>query len=41
MGPGFDCLGMALNLYANIIFEEIEKGLIIEGCQHVYRNENN
>ena len=41
MGPGFDCLGMALNLYANVIFEEIEKGLIIEGCHPEYQNQNN
>lgn len=41
IGPGFDCLGMALNLYANIKFEEINKGLIIEGCQPEYQNENN
>lgn len=41
IGPGFDCLGMALNLYTNILFEEIEKGLIIEGCQPEYKNKNN
>lgn len=41
IGPGFDCLGMALNLYANIAFEETEKGLIIEGCQPEYQNEDN
>ncbi len=41
IGPGFDCLGMALNLYANIIFEEIDKGLIIKGCQSEYQNKNN
>ncbi len=41
IGPGFDCLGMALNLYANIMFEEIEKGLIIKGCQPEYQNKDN
>ncbi|MCK9267212.1 MAG: homoserine kinase, partial [Alkaliphilus sp.] len=41
MGPGFDCLGMALNLYTNVIFEEIERGLIIKGCHPEYQNENN
>ena len=41
MGPGFDCLGMALNLYTNVMFEEIERGLIIEGCHLEYQNENN
>jgi homoserine kinase len=30
MGPGFDCLGMALNLYNEIEVEEIENGLHIE-----------
>lgn len=41
VGPGFDCLGMALNLYTNVMFEEIERGLIIEGCHSEYQNENN
>ncbi len=41
IGPGFDCLGMALNLYANIMFEEIEEGLIIKGCQPEYQNKDN
>ncbi len=41
MGPGFDCLGMALNLYTNVMFEEIERGLIIEGCHLEYQKENN
>ena len=30
MGPGFDCLGMALNLYNEIDIEEISEGCIIE-----------
>jgi homoserine kinase len=41
IGPGFDTLGLALNLYNKYTFEEIEKGLLIEGCPEVYRNENN
>ncbi len=41
IGPGFDCLGMALNLYTNVTFEETEKDLIIEGCQPEYQNEDN
>jgi homoserine kinase len=32
LGPGFDCLGLALNLYLYLEIEEVEKGLIIE-CQ--------
>lgn len=30
MGPGFDCIGMALQLYNEIEVEEIEKGVQIE-----------
>lgn len=30
LGPGFDCMGVALNLYNYIEVEEIEKGLVIE-----------
>lgn len=41
IGPGFDCLGMALNLYTNVTFEETEKDLMIEGCQPEYQNEDN
>lgn len=41
IGPGFDCLGMALNLYTNVTFEETEKDLTIEGCQPEYQNEDN
>lgn len=29
MGPGFDCLGMAVNLYNTVSFEEVESGLYI------------
>ncbi len=30
LGPGFDCLGLALKLYLNLEIEEIEKGFVIE-----------
>ncbi|MBM7870412.1 homoserine kinase [Clostridium pascui] len=40
-GPGFDTLGVGLNLYNKFYIEEIEKGLIIEGCEEQYRNEKN
>ena len=30
LGPGFDCLGLALKLYLNLEIEEIEQGLVIE-----------
>jgi len=41
IGPGFDTLGLALNLYNIYKFEEIENGLIIEGCPDEYKNESN
>ncbi|MGE5678499.1 MAG: homoserine kinase [Pseudomonadota bacterium] len=41
MGPGFDCLGVALNLYNRYQVEECEEGLHIDGCEEAYRNENN
>ena len=41
IGPGFDTLGLALNLYNIYIFEEIENGLVIEGCHDEYKNDNN
>jgi len=41
IGPGFDTLGLALDLYNTYIFEETDKGLIIEGCKEDYKNENN
>jgi len=41
IGPGFDCLGLALNLYNTFYFEEIEDGLIIEGCAPEFSNEDN
>lgn len=41
LGPGFDTLGMALNLYNTFIFEEIPNGIEILGCDTSYRNEDN
>ena len=45
IGPGFDCLGMALSLYNIIEVEEIDQGLIIEvsglGKGFIDTNENN
>lgn len=41
MGPGFDCLGVALNLYNRFQIEENGQGLIINGCDEAFRNENN
>lgn len=41
VGPGFDCLGIALNLYNTFYFEELDEGLFIEGCDDKFKNENN
>jgi homoserine kinase len=41
IGPGFDTLGLALNIYNVYEFEEIDEGLVINGCPDKYRNENN
>lgn len=40
LGPGYDCLGMALTLYADFTFT-IADELRIEGCPEEFRNENN
>ncbi len=41
IGPGFDCLGIALNLYNEFYINEIESGLTIEGCEEEYNNKDN
>jgi homoserine kinase len=41
MGPGFDSMGIALNLYNYFYIEETEKGLNITGCNDEFCNENN
>jgi homoserine kinase len=41
MGPGFDCLGIAVNMYNRFLVEEIEEGLIFEGCEDKFKNEDN
>lgn len=41
IGPGFDCLGLALNIYNSFKVEEIEKGIEILGCDDEFKNENN
>lgn len=41
LGPGFDSLGCALSLYAEIEFEARETGLLIDGCDPAYQNEEN
>ncbi|MCJ7690947.1 MAG: homoserine kinase [Clostridiaceae bacterium] len=41
LGPGFDCLGIALNLYNTFDFEEIDKGIEFIGCAEKFKNKNN
>ena len=41
IGPGYDCLGIALNLYNKFYFEEIDEGIIIENKEKEYLNEDN
>lgn len=41
MGPGFDAMGIALNLYNYLYIEEIHEGLSITGCPTECANENN
>ena len=41
IGPGYDCLGIALNLYNKFYFEEIDKGFVIEEKETEYINEDN
>ncbi|WP_297421578.1 homoserine kinase [Clostridium sp.] len=41
MGPGFDSLGIALNLYNDFEFREIEDGLKFNGMPEEFCNENN
>lgn len=41
IGPGFDTLGLSLNLYNSFIFSEIPNGLEITGCDESFSNEDN
>lgn len=41
VGPGYDCLGVALNLYNKFYFEEIDEGIIIDEKEEKYINKNN
>ena len=40
MGPGFDCMGIALGLYCTVTFEEADD-LVITGCPSCYATERN
>lgn len=41
LGPGFDCLGCALSMYADFDCELIPEGLEISGCPEEFCNEEN
>lgn len=41
LGPGFDCLGAALDLVARFSFEEMDGGLVITGCEAQYTGAGN
>lgn len=41
LGPGFDTLGLAFNMYNSYTFEEIQNGLEITGCESDFANEDN
>lgn len=41
IGPGYDCLGIALNLYNKFYFEEIDDGVVIEEKEKEYINKDN
>ncbi len=41
MGPGFDTMGIGLNLYNYFYVEEIQEGLEISGCEASLCNEDN
>lgn len=38
---GYDCMGLALSEIAQVDFEQIPSGLVIEGCEAPYCNEDN
>lgn len=41
VGPGYDCLGLALTYYGKFYFELRNNGLTIEGCEQQFQNEQN
>ena len=41
IGPGYDCLGLCLDLFNKFTFEELESGLQFEGCDETFANEDN
>ena len=41
LGPGFDCMGLAVKTYATFCFERLPSGLSITGCRTQWQNESN
>lgn len=41
LGPGFDCMGVALDLYNRFSITEVPSGLSITGCPKHYQGEDN
>lgn len=41
VGPGFDCLGLAVNIFSTFTFEPSQKQLEILGCDSTYQNDSN
>ena len=41
IGPGYDCLGLCLDLFNKFTFEELESGLQFEGCDEAFASEDN
>ena len=41
LGPGFDCMGLALNMYNNFYMEGSSSGLSITGCPEAYQGADN
>lgn len=41
LGVGFDCMGLAVSLYAEIDFEQSSQKLEISGCDKEFQNEQN
>lgn len=41
LGPGFDTLGLALNIYNEFTFQEIPEGFVIDGFEKGYNSKDN
>ena len=41
LGPGYDCLGIALDEYCVVTFDKLTDGLSITGCEESYCNADN